>query len=62
LIWSWPFQSPFKRKLEEWTVAIGNWFFQLKQTLRLCEDLFLDEELIKGKIIGGMVFSTKFGT
>jgi hypothetical protein len=59
---SWPFQSPLKGKLEEWTVAIGNWFFQFKQTLRLYEDLFLDEELIKGKIIGRMVFSTKFST
>ena len=44
-----------KDKLEEWRIAIGN--NDLKQTSKLCDAHFDDEDIIKGKEIGGMFYS-----
>ena len=44
-----------KDKLEEWKIAIGN--NDVKQTSRLCDAHFDDEDIIKGKEIGGMFYS-----
>jgi hypothetical protein len=46
-----------KGKLEEWAVAIGS--NKLKQMSRLCDAHFLEEDIIKGKLILGKFFPDK---
>ena len=46
-----------KDKLEEWKRAIGN--NELKQTSRLCEVHFKDEDVVRGKSIDGKFYFNK---
>ena len=46
-----------KGKLEEWAVAIGS--NKLKQMSRLCDAHFLEEDIIKGKLILRKFFPDK---
>jgi hypothetical protein len=46
-----------KGMLEEWRLAIGNTEF--KKSSKLCDTHFLEEDIIKGKVIGGQFFHSK---
>lgn len=47
-----------KGKLKEWSVAIGS--NNLKQMSRLCDAHFLEEDIIKGKLIMGSFYPEKW--